>query len=216
MVRKSFTHVGVVAAGAVLTVVLAGCGSGSGNSAQPAPSPTTESSSSAASSSSETPSPLAGSSSSTPAPPKPADGNCKAGDVSLSLGRGDAGAGTVHRPLVMTNVSDHQCTIQGFPGISYVAGADGHQVGKDAYRDGTKGDPIVLSKGQSAAADIGFVNVQNYDPAQCNPTEINGLRVYLPQETASKFVEAPGTGCASDKIPGNQLTVQTAHRGSGE
>jgi hypothetical protein len=216
MVRISFTHVGVVAAGAVLTVVLAGCGSDSGNSAQPAPSPTTESSSSAAPSSSETPSPLAGSSSSTPAPPKPDDGFCKAGDVSLSLGRGDAAAGTVHRPLVMTNVSDHQCTIQGFPGISYVAGADGHQVGKDAYRDGTKGDPIVLSKGQSAAADIGFVNVQNYDPAQCGPTEIKGLRVYLPQETASKFVEAPGTGCASDKIPGNQLTVQTAHRGSGE
>jgi hypothetical protein len=220
MVRTSFSrgtrpHAGVVAAGAVLTVVLAGCGSNSGTSAPPAPTPTTDSSSSAASSSSETPIPAVGSPSSAPAP-KPADGLCKAADISLSLGRGDAGAGTAYRPLVMTNVSDHQCTIQGFPGISYVAGADGHQVGKDAFRDGTKGAAIVLSKGESAAANIGFVNVGNYDAAQCRPTAVNGLRVYLPQETASKFVEAPGTGCAGDNIPGNQLTVQTAHPGSGE
>ncbi|MDT7725008.1 MAG: hypothetical protein QOI21_1584 [Actinomycetota bacterium] len=221
MVRNSFNrgarpHVGVVAAGAVLTVVLAGCGSDSGNSAQPAPSPTTDTSPSTSSSSSDTPSPAAGNSSSTPTSPKPADGLCKAADISLSLGTGDAAAGTVYRPLVMANISDHQCTIQGFPGISYVAGADGHQVGKDAFRDGTKGDAIVLNKGDTAAADIGFVNVANYDAAQCKPTAVNGLRVYLPQETASKFLEAPGTGCAGENIPGNQLTVKTAHPGSGE
>jgi hypothetical protein len=218
MVRNRFAHVGVVAAGAVLTAVLAGCGSGTENAALTAPSSTTTVAPSSPSSTTETPSVAAGTLSTTAAPPAPPAGNgdCKAGDISLSLGRGDAAAGTAYRPLVMTNTSGTKCTIQGFPGISYVAGADGHQVGKDAFRDGTKGSPVVLNKGESASADIGFVNVQNYDPATCQPTAVKGLRVYLPQETASKFIDAPGTGCASDKIPGNQLTVKTAHAGSGE
>jgi hypothetical protein len=224
MVRNRFTDVGAVAAGAVLTVltgVLAGCGSGSGSSAQPAPSSTTTvapSSSAASSPTSSTSGTLSSEAgiSSTLAAAAPGNGLCKAGDISLSLGRGDAAAGTMYRPLVMTNTSNTQCTIQGFPGVSYVAGADGHQVGKDAFRDGTKGEAIALNKGESAASDIGFVNVHNYDAPVCQPTAVNGLRVYLPQETVAKFVEAPGTGCASDKIPGNQLTVKTAHRGSGE
>src|SRR5437899_967717 len=64
----------------------------------------------------------------------------------------------------------------------------------------------------TAAADLKLVNVQNFDPAVCKPTDVTGLRVYLPQETAAKFLPAPGTGCASSAIPGDQLEVQTAHR----
>ncbi|WP_086846065.1 DUF4232 domain-containing protein [Amycolatopsis kentuckyensis] len=152
---------------------------------------------------------------STPAAPpvaQPADnGLCKSGDVKLSLGQGDAGAGSVFRPLLITNSSAKPCTIQGFPGVSYVAGADGHQVGKDAFREGTKGNAVKLNPGQTAAADIQFVNVQNFDPGTCQPTPVKGLRIYLPQETASNFVPSDGTGCASTKIPGNQLAVKTVH-----
>ncbi|MBE8518060.1 DUF4232 domain-containing protein [Amycolatopsis sp. H6(2020)] len=152
---------------------------------------------------------------STPAAPpvaQPADnGLCKSGDVKLSLGQGDAGAGSVFKPLLITNSSAKPCTIQGFPGVSYVAGADGHQVGKDAFREGTKGNAVKLNPGQTAAADIQFVNVRNFDPGTCQPTPVKGLRIYLPQETASNFVPSDGTGCAGTKIPGNQLAVKTVH-----
>jgi hypothetical protein len=87
------------------------------------------------------------------------------------------------------------------------------QVGKDAFREGTKGTAVKLDPGQTAAADIQFVNVRNYDPGTCQPTAVKGLRIYLPQETASNFVPAEGTGCASTKIPGNQLSVKTVHVG---
>ncbi len=143
---------------------------------------------------------------------KRTDGLCKAGDVKLALGQGDAGAGSVFRPLLITNVSARPCTIQGFPGVSYVAGDDGHQVGKAAFRTGTKGAAVKLEKGQTAAADLRFVNALNFDPAVCRPTDVTGLRIYLPQETAAKFLPAPGTGCAGTGIPGEQLEVKTVHR----
>jgi hypothetical protein len=141
-------------------------------------------------------------------------GLCKAGDVSLSLGAGDSGAGTTYRPLIIKNISGHECTIQGFPGISYVGGQDGHQIGKAAFREGGKGDAVELAPGQSASAVIGFAQVANFDAATCQPEQIKGLRVYLPQETASLFLPLEGTGCASTAIPGNQLTVQTVHPGT--
>ena len=142
---------------------------------------------------------------------KRTDGLCKAGDVKLALGNGDAGAGSVYRPLLITNISSRPCTIQGFPGVSYVAGEDGHQVGKAAFRVGTKGSVVKLNKGQTAAADLRFVNAQNFDPAVCRPTDVTGLRIYLPQETSAKFLPAPGLGCAGTAIPGDQLEVKTVH-----
>ncbi|MEU4248452.1 DUF4232 domain-containing protein [Amycolatopsis sp. NPDC026612] len=153
------------------------------------------------------------SSSTVPASTTP-DGDrlCQAGDVKLALGQGDAGAGSVYRPLLITNDSSAPCEIQGFPGVSYVAGDDGHQVGEAAYREGTKGAPVRLAPGQTAAADIQFVNVHNYPESVCRPSPVRGLRIYLPQETDSNFVPMPGTGCANTDLPGNQLAVKTVHR----
>ena len=150
------------------------------------------------------------------AKPQASSGNglCKAGDVKLSLGNGDTAAGTTQRPLIITNVSGHECTIQGFPGISYVGGDDGHQIGKDAFRDGTKGTAIKLATGQAASAAIGFTQVADFDPGTCKPEAVKGLRVYLPQETASLFLPMEGTGCSGTAIPGDQLTVKTLHSGT--
>jgi len=211
MVRTNLSRLFPVVAASAGVLALSACGSGG-------TTPVADSSAPSASTSSATTTvTTATSSPGTPtlaAPPvaQPADnGLCKAGDVQLSLGQGDAGAGSVYRPLLIKNVSSKPCLVQGFPGVSYVAGADGHQVGKDAFREGTKGNAVKLNPGQSAVADIQFVNVQNFDPGTCQPTPVKGLRIYLPQETASNFVPSDGTGCASTKIPGNQLAVKTVH-----
>lgn len=193
-------------------LALSACGGGGTTNAASSSTPSTTSESPTATTTVTT---ATSSPASTPAPPpaaQPADnGLCKAGDVKLSLGQGDAGAGSTFRPLLIKNTSSKPCMIQGFPGVSYVGGTDGHQVGKDAFREGTKGNAVKLNPGQTAAADIQFVNVQNFDPGTCQPTQVKGLRIYLPQETASNFVPSEGTGCASTKIPGNQLAVKTVH-----
>lgn len=139
---------------------------------------------------------------------------CKVADLKLSLRNGDSAAGTTYRSLVFTNKGNRTCTIQGFPGVSYVAGDDGHQVGPAAYRTGKKGPVITLKPGATASSDVGFVQVANYDPAVCKPTAVRGLRVYPPHEYDSMFVAQPGTGCAGTP-PGNQLTVATVKAGSG-
>ncbi|MEV4051336.1 DUF4232 domain-containing protein [Amycolatopsis sp. NPDC049688] len=211
MVRTKLTRLLPVVAASAGVLALSACGSGG---TTPAASSSTPSSTSPAATTTVTTATSSPASSAPAAPPvaQPADdGLCKAGDVKLSLGQGDAGAGSVYRPLLITNSSSKPCTIQGFPGVSYVAGSDGHQVGKDAFREGTKGNAVKLNPGQTAAADIQFVNVGNFDPGTCQPTPVKGLRIYLPQETASNFVPDEGTGCASTKIPGNQLAVKTVH-----
>ncbi|GAA4422509.1 DUF4232 domain-containing protein [Actinokineospora soli] len=137
--------------------------------------------------------------------------DCTSSELSLSIAEGDAAAGTVYRKIVFTNKGGRTCTLHGFPGVSYVAGEDGHQVGPAAFRDGVKGAPVSLPPGDTAFAPVGFVNVRNYDAAVCKPTEVRGLRVYPPQETASLFVALKGLGCAGNP-PGNQLVVKTVQR----
>ncbi|MFC5290629.1 DUF4232 domain-containing protein [Actinokineospora guangxiensis] len=138
--------------------------------------------------------------------------DCKAAELSLAVKDESGAAGTVYRNLVFTNKGKRTCTMQGFPGVSYVAGDDGHQVGPAAYRDGTKGAAVTLKPGGAAVAPVGFVNVRNYDSAVCKPTEVRGLRVYPPHDTASMFVAVTGLGCAGNP-PGNQLVVKTVIKG---
>jgi hypothetical protein len=139
---------------------------------------------------------------------------CKVADLKVSLGGGDAAAGTTYRDVIFTNKGSRTCTIQGFPGVSYVAGNDGHQVGPAAYRTGQKGPVITLKPGGTAFTDVGFVQVANYDPGVCKPTSVRGLRIYPPHDYDSLFLPNPGTGCAGTP-PGNQLTVATVRAGTG-
>ncbi|WP_236790167.1 DUF4232 domain-containing protein [Amycolatopsis sp. GM8] len=216
MARARISQVGLAASAVAVAFAVAGCGGSNG--AQPEPSTSAPAPSSSAST--DTPAPSSPGSvtpGSQTAPPPASSGDnglCKAADLKLSFGQSDAGAGTVHRSLIFTNTSDHPCTIQGFPGVSYVAGADGHQVGQPAVRVGDKGAVISLNKGDTASAALGFVNVQNFDTVTCQPQAVRGLRIYPPQETASMFIDLAGTGCANPNIPGDQLTVKTIVKGS--
>ncbi|WP_235926776.1 DUF4232 domain-containing protein [Actinokineospora pegani] len=211
----------LIATGVLVAAVTAGCGTGATDagsspgtttpSASSAGQPVTTSTTAPPATSAEVPQPTRA-----PADAEAADGassssDCKAADLTLSIKDGDAAAGTVYRKLVFTNSGDRTCTIQGFPGVSYVAGDDGHQVGPAAYRVGEKGAPVTLNPGGDAAADIGFTNVQNFDPSACQPTETRGLRIYPPHDTAAMFVPLSGTGCSVPDLPGqnNQLTVKT-------
>lgn len=220
--RTTASYTVIAAAGAALTLLLAGCGQGTDNADDAAQSsrPTSSTTASSSSAPSTTQAPATPNTTNKPAAKPdagPSPGLCTSGDVRLSLGTGGAAAGTYYAPLRFTNTSEGPCVIQGYPGVSYVAGNDGHQVGPAAYREGTKGSPVTLKPGGVAHTTVGFVQVRNYDPAVCRPTQVRGLRVYPPQETESKFLRVSGReGCAGNNIPGNQLTVDTIEAGPGD
>jgi Protein of unknown function (DUF4232) len=133
---------------------------------------------------------------------------CTTGELRGTLGAGDGAAGSVYRPLLFTNTGSRTCALRGFPGVSYVGGDDGHQIGPAAAEVGDRGGAVTLEPGGQAAATVQFVQVANFDAAVCRPTPVRGLRVYPPGDTASLFVAADGTGCAGTP-PGPQLTVRT-------
>lgn len=221
MLRNRMTVVGGIA----FALLVAGCGTGEngGDNGADAPEVPTLNGAAAPSSVSptpptESPSPSSPAAEVPPTPPAPKPkptpkpqanpGECQVTDLKLSLGGGEGAAGTVYRELRFTNIGSRTCVIQGFPGVSYVAGDDGHQVGPAAYRVGKKGPPISLKPGMTVHAPVGFVQVRNYDPAVCKPTKVRGLRVYPPHEYDAMYLPAPGTGCAGNP-PGHQLVVRT-------
>ena len=134
--------------------------------------------------------------------------NCATSELKGSLGPEEGAAGSVYAPLLLTNSGTRTCELRGFPGVSYVAGNDGHQVGPAAAMDGPRGGEVVLKPGAAAAAQLQLVNVANFDAAACQPTPVRGLRVYPPGDTESLYIARAGTGCAIAP-PGNQLSVQT-------
>lgn len=135
-------------------------------------------------------------------------GRCTTAELTGSLAGGDAGAGSRFATLVLTNTGTRTCELTGFPGVSYVTGDDGRQVGPAAAMDGERGGRVRLAVGGSAGAALRMVDVGNFDPAVCVPTPTTGLRVYPPGDTASLFVRVAGTGCAGTP-PGGQLGVRT-------
>jgi hypothetical protein len=136
------------------------------------------------------------------------NGQCLSADLKVTAGGGNAGAGHSFIPIVFTNTGAKPCTIAAYPGVSFVAGDDGHQVGDPASRVSAATPTVTLQPGQTASAALSIANVGVYDPAQCKPVAVRGLRVYPPNNTAAQFVPLTGDvqGC-SQHIP-NQTPLQ--------
>ena len=223
MIRRTAARVALLTTGVVAAVVLAGCGGANQATGGTSVTPSTGSAGGQTFVPVTSTTVAAAPSTTTPTTPAAAGGGepgagttaeCKPANLKLSLGGGEAAAGHVFQALRFTNVSKVSCVIVGFPGVSYVTGDNGRQVGEPAQRDGKIGAQITLHPGQVASAIISETDVGVFDPAQCKPTDTRGFRVYPPDSTASMFVAQPGRGCAGNP-PDPQLRVQTIKPGAG-
>jgi len=120
-----------------------------------------------------------------------------------------------HTGLQLRNIGSSACTLYGYPGVSWVAGADGHQVGAAAVRQadpaGSAEKTVTLAPGALASAPLDIVDAAVFSPSQCKPVPVRGLRVYPPGEKAALFLSLPtqagGYGECSGTTTDPALTI---------
>ncbi|MFD1214594.1 DUF4232 domain-containing protein, partial [Arthrobacter sp. GCM10027362] len=137
-------------------------------------------------------------------------GDCKAAQLKASIATqpGGGAAGSVYRNLVLENTGTTACTLRGYPGVSYVD-ANGKQVGAPAQRNPDAAvTAVTVAPGGSAVAEVRQTNAQNYGE-ECRPTNVAGVRVYPPNDTASLVAPQSTVGCANEKVV--LMTVGTFH-----
>jgi len=139
----------------------------------------------------------------------PAPG-CATGNLVVWLDtNGDAAAGSVHYELELTNLSGRSCTLRGYPGVSAVDLA-GRQLGNAALRN--RADPvrtIALAPGGTASASLQIANTDVYPATRCRPTRAAGLRVYPPNQKASKVAPYPFRACSRSGVTYLQVRAVT-------
>ena len=110
--------------------------------------------------------------------------------------QGNAGAGSAFFSLEFTNLSGRPCTLVGYPGISAVD-LRGGRLGSAAARDTSPIRVVRLANGATATAAIRIVNADNFPSSTCRQVTAAGVRVFPPNQTASKVAPFPFRACSA-------------------
>ena len=109
---------------------------------------------------------------------------------------GDGAAGSTYFHLNFTNLSSRSCTLVGYPGVSAVD-LSGRQLGSAAARNPSQAVRVVsLARGASATAVLRIAAAANFPSSQCRRVTAAGLRVFPPNQTASKAIPFPFQACS--------------------
>ena len=120
---------------------------------------------------------------------------CSTASLTGSLGQSAGAAGTDTVPIVLTNRGSASCTLQGWPGVSAVAGGNGTQIGPAATLDrSTPHATVTLAPGASAQATL---TSRASNAPNCDAKPADGLRVYPPGQKASLFIATNGGSACS-------------------
>ncbi|MDX6207952.1 MAG: hypothetical protein QOF82_267 [Frankiales bacterium] len=140
---------------------------------------------------------------------------CRNSQLRVTLGTPDRGAGQIYTQILFVNSGSTTCTLAGHPGVSYVAGDDGHQVGASATRTGTAITTVSLKPGGTASALLHETNYANFDQSVCKPVTVRGLRVYPPGSTAAVFIARAGKQCSATTLPDPAMSIAVVKAGNG-
>lgn len=191
-------------------VLLAACGS-SGGAAAP---PTTVTATVTATPSASTAAPPATGTSVSPHTAGPPA--CATSGLSVKLGAGNGAAGSTFVPIVFTNTTGSSCSLFGYPGVSFVTGQGGSQIGSAAMRDPTEpARSIVVAAGGVAHATLRVVQADNFPAAGCQPTAVSTLKIFPPGQTTALYLAFSSRTCASTSPSDQVLYIQTMGSGAG-
>jgi hypothetical protein len=114
---------------------------------------------------------------------------------------GGAAAGSIYEAVRFTNIGKSACTLQGWPGVSFVRHDTGAQIGAAAAQDrSTLHATVTIDPGKTAIAPLRIADALNYPTKSCKPTSTDRFRVYPPGERAALFIDTtPFEACTSTK-----------------
>ena len=127
-------------------------------------------------------------------------------DVGATVPSGAGAAGSTALLLTFRDTADVACVLDGFPGVSFVGGGDGTQLGVSARRTGAA-QTVTLEPGRTTTALVRVADAGSYPETSCDPTAADGLRVYPPGSTEAAFVRYPTKACRGSTGDSPQLTV---------
>jgi len=127
--------------------------------------------------------------------------------ATVDAGQGGAAAGSSYLPINFTNVSSHSCVLYGFPGVSWVTGIRGSQIGSAATRERSYSPvTVTLAPGAIAHAVVQIADAGNFPAATCKPVTAHWLRVYPPDQFTSLYAKFTTQVC-SKKISGSSFPL---------
>jgi uncharacterized protein DUF4232 len=126
---------------------------------------------------------------------------CTSAELAVSRGpdQGQSGMQKADSSFTLTNKGSRSCTLDGFPGVSFVTGDNGTQVGTAARRNEMRPHLVTLAPGAGAVTLLLTTNAGAYDEAECKPVDVRGQRIYPPGETNALFLEGATRTCSDDK-----------------
>ena len=215
--RRAAAAAGATCGGVAMVAMLAACASGA-NPAGGASSSVTPGGPAKSVSPSTQPS-------SSPASPASASAKTQCATSSLQArvasSAGGAAAGSDYVGIDFTNISAHTCVMFGYPGVSWVTGMRGSQIGDAADRTpGYSSVTATLAPNGAAHAWLQIANAGNFPASTCKPTTAHWLRIYPPNQYTSLYAKFTTQVC-SGKITGGSkpllvLPVRAGNATSGQ
>jgi Domain of unknown function (DUF4232) len=164
--------------------------------------------------------------SSAPASPAASHGGTAAAGCSSSglsahvdLAQGGAAAGSTYVPIDFTNTSGNPCTMEGYPGVSFVRGPSGGQLGNAAIRNpAAPPAKVTLAPGGVAHAILQVAEAGNYSQSACTPVTAHWLKIFPPNQVTAIYAQYDTQACSA-KLPtklGSQLAVYVVRPGAGK
>lgn len=133
---------------------------------------------------------------------------------SLTATPGGGSAGHQGYELVFRNTGSSPCTLQGWPGVSFVGKGNGTQLGAPATFDRSSAHgTVTVAAGSLAHATVLVAQAQDY--GDCGIATADGFRVYPPGSKQSLFIDAGQlelSACTASNV--QQLQVQAIQPGS--
>jgi Protein of unknown function (DUF4232) len=154
-------------------------------------------------------------------PSTPSAPACSPADLSAAVNAnpGGAAAGSTYYPLNFTNTSKSPCYLYGYPGVSFVSGPSGSQIGEPASRNPAVGPgTVILPPGGTAHVTVQVVDAMNYSKSACQPVTAHWLKVFPPGQFTALYVKFSALTCSA-KLPaklGSPLSVDAVKGGAGQ